>query len=201
VIRSYFNDRDSLQPVSPEIVIRSCAVAMTPASACSVHKKTLASTGSQGLSAGWGLPQKTYANCAPKPNNRDYEYTKLTCAVDEQLLINRPAVSALRCRAREPIRNSPTAMAAMPLGEWTRRLGALPQSPICAGFWIYACMSQTTPNRTSCTLRTAPKKAGQAATERWSAWRRHNDCTNYAQIGPTHRHGDIDVSAGAIIPH
>jgi hypothetical protein len=37
--RSYFNDRDSLQPVSPEIVIRSCAVAMTPASACSVHKR------------------------------------------------------------------------------------------------------------------------------------------------------------------
>jgi DNA-binding transcriptional ArsR family regulator len=39
VIRSYFNDRDSLQPVSREIVIRSCAVAMTPASACSVHKR------------------------------------------------------------------------------------------------------------------------------------------------------------------
>ena len=39
VIRSYFNDRDSLQPVSREIVIRSCAVAMTPTSGCSAHKR------------------------------------------------------------------------------------------------------------------------------------------------------------------
>jgi hypothetical protein len=29
----------AMQPVSREIVIRSCAVAMTPASACSVHKR------------------------------------------------------------------------------------------------------------------------------------------------------------------
>ena len=58
--RSYFNDRDSLQPVSREIVIRSCAVAMTPASACSVHKRRPWLTQEARVSRpdgvrGWGL--------------------------------------------------------------------------------------------------------------------------------------------------
>ena len=58
--RSYFNDRDSLQPVSRKIVIRSCAVAMTPASACSVHKRRPWLTQEARVSRpdgvrGWGL--------------------------------------------------------------------------------------------------------------------------------------------------